>query len=192
MVTSTTTIANESINAGEGGKALSTKPSSLLFDESDKDSTLSTADDWQVTNDGVMGGLSQGSVSVDNKALVFSGKLSTENSGGFTSAFKKIPSLPERVNSVTITVQGDGKPYQLRVRSKVSGYDLAYKINFETEVDTLNTYTFMLADFEASFRGRIINNAPLLTANIISHVGFLLSSKQASDFSLSVYDITFL
>jgi hypothetical protein len=154
--------------------------------------TLDNADDWLITNDSVMGGLSKGHTFVENNAVTFSGFLSTENSGGFTSIFKKLPSLSESVESVTIVVKGDGKPYQLRVRTQVMGYELAYKINFDTSIDTVTTHTFKLSDFEASFRGRIISHAPLLKASTITHVGFLLSAKQPSHFSLNIYSIEFI
>jgi hypothetical protein len=149
-------------------------------------------DEWQVTNDAVMGGLSVGNTQLSSKALVFSGKISTENNGGFTSVFKKAPTLPEAVNSIRINILGDGNTYQLRVRSKVTGYVLAYNIDFDTKKDQLTEHTFYLADFTASFRGRIIENAPLLDAKSISHVGFLIKAKQEQRFSLSVQAIKFM
>tara|TARA_B110000090_G_scaffold38886_1_gene43008 strand:+ start:1261 stop:1848 length:588 start_codon:yes stop_codon:yes gene_type:complete len=148
-------------------------------------------DDWQVTNDGVMGGLSLGYTRIEDEAFIFSGNVSTENNGGFTSVFKKLPKLSEDTKSINIRIIGDGKPYQLRVRAQVMGYELAYKIGFSTRPDTLETHTFNLADFKASFRGRNINNAPILKATSISHVGFLVAAKQTQNFSLAVYSIEF-
>ncbi|WP_426358933.1 CIA30 family protein [Pseudocolwellia sp. HL-MZ19] len=154
--------------------------------------TLNNSDDWLITNDSVMGGLSKGHTFVEDNTVTFSGFLSTENSGGFSSVFKKLSGLSESIKSVTIAIKGDGKPYQLRVRTQVMGYELAYKINFDTSIDTVTNHTFKLSDFEASFRGRIISNAPLLKASTITHVGFLLSAKQPSHFSLNIYSIEFI
>lgn len=159
---------------------------SLSFDQEHN------ADDWKITNDSVMGGLSVGTASIDNQSLIFRGNLSTENSGGFSSIFKELPTLTESIESVSIVIKGDGKPYQLRVRTLVMGYELAYKVNVKTTANTLSTHTFQLSDFEASFRGRTISNVPQLKAHTISHVGFLLSTKRPSDFSLTVYSINFL
>jgi NADH dehydrogenase [ubiquinone] 1 alpha subcomplex assembly factor 1 len=149
-------------------------------------------DDWQVTNDGVMGGLSLGYTQLENETFIFSGKVSTENNGGFTSVFKKVPELSDNIKSISICIMGDGKPYQLRVRSQVMGYELAYKIGFSTRLNTLETHTFNLANFKASFRGRNIDNAPILTATSISHVGFLVTAEQTQNFSLSVCGIEFV
>jgi len=147
--------------------------------------------DWQVINDGVMGGLSVGKTQLKNQVFIFSGSISTKKNGGFTSVYRPIATMPQDFQWVKISVKGDGKPYQLRMRSQVMGYDLAYKINFTTKEATMQTLTFNLADFQASFRGRILSGAPTLKAETISHVGFLISAKQAADFSLSTYGIEF-
>lgn len=166
------------------------KDFSLFFDKENN------AEYWKITNDSVMGGLSIGNSLIENQSLIFSGNISPENSGGFTSIFKKLPILHESVNTVTIVVKGDGKSYQLRVRTLVMGYELAYKINIETSKGVVQTHTFPLADFEGSFRGRVVSNVQTLKAETISHVGFILSLTQASlkavmGFSLTVYSIKF-
>ncbi len=148
-------------------------------------------EEWEVTNDDVMGGLSLGEAQLANKTFIFSGNISTENYGGFTSVFKRLPNLAKGIDAINIRINGDGNRYQLRVRSVVMGYDIAYKIDFETKMGKVENHTFNLADFSASFRGRIITNAPILKATTISHVGFLLATKQPQSFSLSVHAIEF-
>jgi hypothetical protein len=148
-------------------------------------------EEWKVTNDSVMGGLSVGNTQLEHKTIIFSGYVSTENDGGFTSVFKKLSTLPEHIESITIQVKGDGNNYQLRVRSQVMGYEMAYKICFDTSKGKIEKRTFNLADFKASFRGRSIENAPSLEAKFISHVGFLIKAKQSQYFTLSVQVIEF-
>ena len=41
--------------------------------------------EWIIVNDGVMGGLSRGKIEFTKNSLVFSGTVSLENNGGFTS-----------------------------------------------------------------------------------------------------------
>lgn len=41
--------------------------------------------EWMIVNDGVMGGLSRGKVAFTESSLIFSGSVSLENNGGFTS-----------------------------------------------------------------------------------------------------------
>ncbi len=77
------------------------------------------------------------------------------------------------------------------MRSRVMGEQIAYKVAFATHAGRLETFTFNLADFKASFRGRVINDAPLLKTEAISHVGFLITAKQATNFTLSAYTVEF-
>jgi NADH dehydrogenase [ubiquinone] 1 alpha subcomplex assembly factor 1 len=162
------------------------KPSYVLsFNE------LLDLENWQVTNDGVMGGLSEGKTQVLEQALNFYGRVSTQNNGGFTSVYLPLATLPKSFEYLKITVQGDGRPYQLRLRSRAMAYNIVYQHSFATEEGKVQSLSFKLADFAASFRGRIITDAPVLTAQSISHVGFLISSKQNTQFSLSTSEIEF-
>lgn len=147
---------------------------------------------WQITNDDVMGGLSQGHVQLDNQAFVFSGTISTENNGGFTSTFTPIVKLAQNIKTIRIQVKGDGNPYQLRVRTKLMGFDLAYKVDFMTTANAIATLNFNFTDFKATFRGRMIGNAPILKPYEITHLGFLISAKKPKKFALSVLSVDFL
>lgn len=148
--------------------------------------------DWEITNDGVMGGLSFGKVSMIDNNVVFSGTISTDNNGGFTSVFRTLSPLSNNVETIRISVIGDGNTYQLRLRSQVQGYILAYKAYFSTSPNKMETHIIKLTDFKASFRGRDINNAPLLKASSVKQVGFLFTVKQPQNFSLSIKSIEFL
>ena len=150
-----------------------------------------SAPDWQVVNDSVMGGLSLGDTKVYEDSFVFSGDISIENNGGFSSVYRPVSGLSNSLDSISIRVVGDGKLYQLRVRCQVDGYNLAYKVGFYTERNIEQSLTFPLSDFEASFRGRLITGAPELQAKNITHVGFLIADKQPVNFSLKVTDISF-
>ena len=151
---------------------------------------LNMVDDWKVTNDGVMGGLSSGQVAVINDNIHFSGQIAIDNNGGFTSVFMPID-VPDNTATIRITVIGDGNNYQFRFRSEVQGYMLAYKMYFTTSPNKAVTHTFKLSEFKASFRGRDISNAPLLQASSIAAMGFLFSAKQPQQFSLSILSIDF-
>jgi len=148
-------------------------------------------DHWQITNDSVMGGLSHSKIVSYNEKVIYSGNVSIENNGGFTSVFTSIEKLDKQWQYVSIRFLGDGNLYQLRVRSQVMGYELAYKIALKTQANVEQNLRFKLSDFEACFRGRQINQAPPLIAEVITHVGILISSKQPLDFTLALYSIEF-
>jgi len=126
-----------------------------------------SVDLWRITNDGVMGGKSQGRFLFEPGKVIFTGDISLDNNGGFSSVFRAIEALPKNLETVTIDIQGDGLTYQLKMIVNLDGYRLAYKHPFKTIAGQRETLTFTLADFQASFRGRNIDNAPVLKAEDI-------------------------
>ncbi|WP_235938614.1 CIA30 family protein [Thalassotalea algicola] len=147
--------------------------------------------DWQVINDGVMGGLSLGSTKFLDSTIVFSGDISIENNGGFSSVYRPVLGLSTQFDSIGLQVLGDGNLYQVRIRSQIEGYSLTYKVDFYASKNIEQYLTFKLSDFQASFRGRLIPGAPELKPENITHVGFLVTSKQPTSFALTVKGITF-
>jgi hypothetical protein len=147
---------------------------------------------WRVTNDGVMGGLSNGEMIFEKDHGIFSGDISLDNNGGFSSVFRAVGGLPESFDKVVIDAEGDGQAYQLRLVVYINGYRLAYKHDFQTVSNKREKLIFTLSDFKASFRGRIITNAPLLKSEDIREVGFLMTKKAAGKFSLSVFELFFI
>ena len=148
-------------------------------------------DNWRITNDGVMGGKSKGYMLFKEGHGVFSGNISLANNGGFSSVYRPIESLTPDIDSIIIDIQGDGLTYQLRAVANVDGYRLTYKHEFNTTVGQRQRLQFSLADFQATFRGRLISNAPTLKSEDIVEAGFLMTNKVAGKFSLSVNSITF-
>jgi hypothetical protein len=147
---------------------------------------------WRVTNDGVMGGLSNGKMLFEQDHGVFTGDISLDNNGGFSSVFRQVENIPAQLDKLVIVTQGDGQTYQLRLVVYIDGYRLTYKNEFNTSVNKREQIVLKLADFQATFRGRDIKNAPLLKSENIREVGFLMTKKVAGKFLLSVYQLSFL
>ncbi|MFT6529473.1 MAG: hypothetical protein ACJAZB_001116 [Psychrosphaera sp.] len=146
---------------------------------------------WRITNDGVMGGRSLGKIHFENGYSIFSGFISLENNGGFSSTFRSINPLSSHLKTVTINVMGDGLIYQLRMITMLDGYRLSYKHNFTTTYGQRQTIQFLLKDFQASFRGRMIANAPQLASEDIFEIGLLINNKKPETFSLSLFNMQF-
>jgi hypothetical protein len=147
---------------------------------------------WRITNDGVMGGLSNGEMIFAQDHGIFTGSISLENNGGFSSVFRAVDNLPQSYKKLVINTEGDGQAYQLRLIIYVNGYRLAYKHDFKTVVNKRQNHIFELADFKATFRGRAIPNAPILNSEDIKEVGFLMTKNVPGQFSLSIFTLSFL
>ncbi|MFT5235015.1 MAG: NADH dehydrogenase [ubiquinone] 1 alpha subcomplex assembly factor 1 [Shewanella sp.] len=144
---------------------------------------------WTVINDTVMGGVSNSKVEVTAGIAKFSGYLSLEQNGGFVSIRTPInQTMPNELNLIRIKVKGDGRVYQLRLRTDDEWDSFSYSKSFKTEKDKWINVEFSTVDFKPVYRGRVID-APKLSYTNIKQVGFLLADKQPGEFELSFKDI---
>lgn len=84
---------------------------------------------WQVVNDGVMGGVSKGQFRLsEDGTLVFSGTLSLKNNGGFASIrCSTIGYTLKADDSIVVTVKGDGRDYILNLYTKSRRMAFSYR-----------------------------------------------------------------
>ena len=145
--------------------------------------------DWQIVNDGVMGGVSTSSLTLtEDYHGLFSGHVSLENNGGFASVMlSTFIELENPEQSITIKVKGDGKKYQLRLKSTKQQYQ-SYIKTFKTNGEW-QTLTFPLNEFEPSFRGRALD-LPNFNFDKIEEVRFLIGNKKEQDFELMIDSIS--
>lgn len=145
---------------------------------------------WYQINDSVMGGVSQSNLSVVDNIAYFGGTLSLDNNGGFASVRRVGPvALKSGKLPITLEINGDGRSYQLRLRTN-EGFDgVAYVATFSSDSDTWQTKQFTEQDFVPQFRGRIVNNAPLLLFSDVRQIGFMLADKQPGSFQLAIKSI---
>ena len=158
--------------------------SMILFDFNDQNDVS----DWFNQNDTVMGGVSDSATTWVDGQLVFSGNLSLDNNGGFTSTFgpvnEQLPTLMFGADSIIVTARGDGKTYLMQIRN----YDnTRYIQRFETVADVEQDYVLPLADFESvDWRLSVIPNAAPIDTTTIGQLGFYLLDKQVGPFELAI------
>ena len=170
-------------HANEPSKTMTTQQSTL-FDFASAESAQS----WQIVNDGVMGGLSQSTMTVrENATALFKGKISLENNGGFASV-RTVPRLYnlEGYTGITFKVKGDGKRYQFRIRTNNRFDGVAYRAEFDTKAGEWMNITVPFADFVPVFRGRILSNVGAIDPRDILQFGILVTNKKADNFQLEV------
>lgn len=146
---------------------------------------------WRAVNDGVMGGVSSGSMDQDGERLVFSGELSLENNGGFSSVRRSVDQDLSGASKVRMEVRGDGREYQFRIRQSSRFDGVAWRAMF-TAKESWQTIEIDLAEFNPVFRGRTVAQAGPVVPSEIRQVGFLLADKKAGAFKLEIRHISFL
>ena len=146
--------------------------------------TKRQAGDWIEVNDGVMGGLSKGGLVINKeKWLVFSGEISLENNGGFSSIRSGGKTLDlSKYAGLEIKVKGDGRKYYLTARSD-NRRMLAFWSPIQPAKGEWAVIKVPFSSFYATYFGKKV---PLMNLNTekITSVGFMLYDKKAGAFSL--------
>jgi monofunctional biosynthetic peptidoglycan transglycosylase len=146
---------------------------------------------WRAVNDGVMGGISSGTMLQDGEHLVFAGVLSLENNGGFSSVRRLVRTDLATATGIRLTFRGDGRRYQFRLRQNERFDGVSWRAEFSTAGDW-QTLELDFADFEPVFRGNIVPGAGPVAPAAIRQIGFLIADKQPGPFRLEIRAIEFL
>ena len=137
----------------------------------------------RVVNDDVMGGVSLSAFRPDAEGVVFEGRVSLENNGGF--AFVRSPAaFPAGTSALALTARGDAKRYKFILRTEASPRAPIYQCDFTTGPDW-TVHRFLPGDFRASFRGRAVD-APALVFSEAREFGILIADKQEGTFRLQL------
>jgi monofunctional biosynthetic peptidoglycan transglycosylase len=170
--------------------------------------------EWQIVNDGVMGGLSRGQLrTLDEHHSAFEGVVSLANNGGFTSMvtrtspldlsdFKGMriyarPCTPGFAASIEQDSYESPKTYAFRL--KIATNRGMSRFSYETRFNVpapgngsaeLQSYDipFGATDFTPVFRGRQLTNVPDMNFKEmrIAEIGFMISDKQQGAFCLEL------
>jgi monofunctional biosynthetic peptidoglycan transglycosylase len=144
-----------------------------------------------IVNDGVMGGLSRSQLLFsENNTAVFAGETSLANNGGFASVRSRPGAMPTAGTSrIAVRVRGDGREYQLRIRTEDAFDGVAYRWTFKTRADEWMTIEASYSDFVPTFRGRILPDVPPIDPGAIRQFGFLIADKKEGPFRLEIDSI---
>ncbi|MFN0118065.1 MAG: CIA30 family protein [Elusimicrobiota bacterium] len=145
-------------------------------------------DQWYSINDGVMGGVSLGSIfQLEPGVAQFRGSVSFENNGGFSS----IRTRPLTVSlagydGIELRIRGDGKKYKLRLKTNTGPDGLCYEVSFNTVKESWGDVRLSLKEAKAKYRAIKIPFVSQLKSERIKSLGLLISDKQEGSFYLDV------
>ncbi len=167
------------------GMVLWMQPDSVIVDFSIEGSVSN----WRIVDDVVMGGRSDGRMAVNEEGnAVFSGRVSLENNGGFSSVRHGFPERQVQDHHYfKIRLKGDGKKYQFRVRSDLSEQH-SYAYTIQTD-GTWQTVLVPLAEMYPTWRGRKLN-MPNYPGSTLSEIVFLVGNKKKEEFRLEIDYVT--
>lgn len=141
--------------------------------------------DWRIVDDVVMGGRSQGTFSLSEEGHgLFSGNVSLENYGGFSSVRKRVSDIDIQGHSVfVLRLKGDGKKYQFRAKSSL--YQRHSYIGEFSTTGEWQEVIISIDDMYPAFRGRKLR-MPNFQGEDIAEIAFLIGNKKAESFRLEI------
>ncbi|UKP00798.1 CIA30 family protein [Nostoc sp. UHCC 0870] len=157
-------------------KYLSSVNEKLIFDFTNPSTELRNI--WGALDDVVMGGVSSSNMQWLDNTAVFTGNVSTANSGGFASVRTKNFEPPFNLSGYTgveLRVKGDGQRYKLFLRTDSKWDGLGYSYSFDTVANTWINVRIPFTDFVPVFRAKIVKDAPAIDQSTISSFQLMLS-----------------
>ena len=159
---------------------------SVLLVELDSEGSLA---EWWSVDDRVMGGISRSSVEqAATNTVRFAGTLSLDQGGGFASTRRSLGRRGDLSawNGIALRVRGDGRSYQLRLRTDGEYDGIAYRAPFPTRAGEWTDVRVAFDAFVPTWRGRRLSNVPALNPHRVESLGFMVSGEQEGFFELEI------
>ncbi|MBW4574088.1 MAG: CIA30 family protein [Aphanothece sp. CMT-3BRIN-NPC111] len=155
---------------------LSPATEKLIFDFTKPSDELK--DTWGAVDDVVMGGVSESTMQLIDNAALFTGNVSTANSGGFASV--RTRNLEPAINlsgfeGIELRVKGDGKRYKFFLRTEAKWDGISYGYSFDTAYNSWITVRIPFADLIPVFRAKTLKEAELINPSKLSSFQLMLS-----------------
>jgi Complex I intermediate-associated protein 30 (CIA30) len=133
---------------------------------------------WGALDDVVMGGVSESRLQRLPASVLFTGNVSTANSGGFASVrtqnFQPALNLGNSTG-IELRLRGDGNRYKFFIRADSRWDGVGYAYSFDTVAETWQTLRLPFADFIPVMRANRVPNAPNLNPEQIYSFQIMLS-----------------
>ncbi len=144
---------------------------------------------WYVLDDGVMGGVSRGTLRANSDAgLIFSGKVSLENNGGFSSIRAQFsPINLSHFTGIQAWLRGDGKRYGFYLKHDTS--PIVFQANFNTTAGEWQNVQIPFAALRPNWYGRRLPTGSLNLSHL-NAMSFIIGDKQAGQFRLDIASVS--
>lgn len=155
-------------------------PEVMLFDFS------ASAPAWDIEDDTVMGGRSQGHLELTAEGHAhFYGEISLENDGGFSSIHRRLRpqgNVAEQ-EAFLLRLRGDGKSYTLRVQARPEE-NYFYQASFPTSGEW-ETVRVPFQEMSAFHHGKPVD-VPNYESGSVQTLQLLFGNQRAEDFDLLI------
>jgi len=147
---------------------------------------------WRIVNDGVMGGLSEGTRFAEEGHMVFRGIINT-NGGGFSSLRRRmVPGDLANTSGLKMKLRSDGRDYKLTFRTseRWRGRSVSYQASIPaTDADTWTEVTVPFTNMRTSVFGRPVRAAPFDPSDV-REMGIIIADGIDGPFNLNVQSLS--
>ncbi len=140
---------------------------------------------WEVEDDVVMGGKSRGQFAVSHDGIgIFSGDVSLENNGGFSSVQYNFDPLDVSARrTFCLRVRGDGRNYRFIIEGE-PGARHYYEAEFSTSGDW-ETVEIPFGSLKPTWRGERLD-LPVFPGKTLTQLRFMIANARAESFRMEV------
>ena len=148
---------------------------------------------WQIINDGVMGGLSKGDAYLLDNSILFKGEVSLKNNGGFASLRAPMKRYDfENHETFKFKFKGTSRKFAILLETERAFWRPNYKYYFTPNPDEWQTIEIPLTDFKTHRMGEPTGgNLTKTKLSEIIRYGIILFDKKSGPFELELDYITF-
>ncbi|MEM9824291.1 MAG: CIA30 family protein [Bacteroidota bacterium] len=144
--------------------------------------------DWEIINDGVMGGLSKGEFEFTDHTLKFYGSVSLDNYGGFTSIKSPFKTFDLGLaQKVKIRYKTSNQSIAINLENSKEFYKPYYKLNLEDTNDEWKSVEIEINQFKGYSLGQEVStkiSKEFLKS--VQRIGFITSQKKEGKFNIEV------
>ncbi len=152
-----------------------------------------TGSDWVVVNDGVMGGLSRGDARLTENSLLFTGMVSLENNGGFSSL--RSPYGTYDMSEFTLVIakyRSRGMDMAMTLANSRLWYRPNFKANLPDTKGDWVTLELPLGSFDRYRVGRPVGGKLSISdQSAIVRFGFITNEKKNGSFEFEIDSLIF-
>ncbi|MDY6804478.1 MAG: CIA30 family protein [Cyanobacteriota bacterium] len=158
------------------GGQLKQNTEKMLFDF--RQPTEDLKETWGVLDDVVMGGVSESSIRLVENTALFTGNVSTANSGGFASVRTRNFDPPKNLggySGIEMRVKGDGNRYKFIIRCQSKWDGVGYCYSFDTVYNIWTTVRIPFDDLIPVFRAKTLEDGKPFDRAKVYSVQLMLS-----------------
>jgi NADH dehydrogenase [ubiquinone] 1 alpha subcomplex assembly factor 1 len=145
--------------------------------------------DWRIVDDRVMGGRSQGKMAISADGILsFSGNLSLENNGGFSSVRSGNVTLDlSDAKGLLVRAKGDGRNYEVHLSTlaRFRGREITFVGMLPTKKGEWTEVKIPFSEFEGDFQGRRLKESTFDPSEV-RRITLELVDKKPGAFELQV------